>query len=473
MITVAPQSDELHSTVADSPARRAATCPMCSAAERAEADYFARASSTATPDTNLITAAVAAGGYCASHAALALNIPDMALTFQSILVQLAPRTVNQLQHAQAILQKRGVAHLPETATCPICDEQRHAVTQQAAAIISSLDRADASRCENLTSVLCFRHLLSMLAGDSLDSAACTGIVAARHHRLASLLSSQPYAQKLATHSRLPDPAVVDAVLRELAGDPVKSAVRRERSSPGNASADFLGLVQSSSVIADDCPVCQRLCHAWQTRLAMLDGNAEGQLDIYDLMPAAPHNVWAMCNQAQGDGLRRSIAAAGAYRMLAEYESLLLHCRPGKHSGRNTHPTVGIRGFFDALIERHRARKAFIAACHHPFTCPVDRYIRSVTRHQLSRLLTELHDPEISDAYGRSSGLCMVHLRSALALAPDIGTAQALLQSASARNQQILRQADTSSDEPTHPLKSALLFFSGTDHRYGKPHESAH
>lgn len=66
----------------------------------------------------------------------------------------------------------------------------------------------------------------------------------------------------------------------------------------------------------------------------------------------------------------------------------------------------------------------------PFNCPVDRYIRSVGRHQLSRLLAALRDPEASIAYRRIQGLAwFIYTRRFLLHRTDFKTVQLLLQTA--------------------------------------------
>ncbi|WP_146153370.1 hypothetical protein [Paraburkholderia fungorum] len=301
------------------------------------------------------------------------------------------------------------------------------------------------------------------------------ITGAYRTRLSALMGSATYEQKLATHKRLPDPAIADAVLRELAGHHVGAATPRLGASswPVPPADDPCGPVTSSAV-SPDCPVCQRLCDAWRSRLAMLDGNVEWHQDLYDLMPTAPQNVWAMCDQAHNTGLHGSIATSGAYRMLAELDYLMLNNRL---AGLPL-PMSGIRPYVHAFLQRQRARRTFLASCRHPFTCPVDRYIRGVGQHQLSRLMSILRDPDVSIAYRRTQGLCMVHLCSALSLAPPLEIGQLLLETALDRNRQVLAQLEALSRiSPSRPpsssamvapvgCESASLFFSGVDHRRG-------
>ncbi|MGP8432933.1 hypothetical protein ACT2FY_38475 [Paraburkholderia fungorum] len=393
----------------------------------------------------------------------------------TILVERARSNGAQLERTKARLGKRGSPEPPDLGTCPLCSQQQLAARNCTLEIIRSLNDGKGKSDESRARDLCFPHLLSLLVEDRLSLAQRANITGAYRARLSALMGSATYEQKLATHKRLPDPAIVNAVLRELAGHHVAAATPRPGASslPVPPADDPCGPVTSSSV-SPDCPVCLRLCDAWRSRLAMLDGNFEWQQDLYDLMPTASQNVWAMCDQAHNTGLRDSIATSGAYRMLAELDYLMLNNRLAGLAL----PMSGIRPYVHAFLQRQRARRTFLASCRHPFTCPVDRYIRGVEQHQLSRLISTLRDSDLSIAYRRTQGLCMVHLCSALSFAPALEIGQVLLETALDRNRQVLAQLEAlsrippscqpSSSAVVAPVgcESASLFFSGVDHRHG-------
>jgi len=450
-------------------------CPACFAAARAETDCFAAAASATYPNADRARAVAATGGYCSGHAAAVLASPALIQAVPTILVERARSNGAQLERAEARLGKRGSPEPPDLGTCPLCLQQQLAARNCTLVIIRSLNDGKGWSGESRGPDLCFPHLLSLLAEDRLSLAQRANITGAYRARLSTLMGSTTYEQKLATHKRLPDPEIVTAVLRKLAGYHVGAATPRLGASswPVPPADGTRGQVTCSTV-SPDCPVCLRLCDAWRSRLAMLDGNIEWHQDLYDLMPTAPQNVWAMCDQAHNTGLRGSIATSGAYRMLAELDYLMLNNRLAGMAL----PMSGIRPYVHALLQRQRARHAFLASCRHPFTCPVDRYIRGVGRHQLSRLISTLRDPDVSIAYRRTQGLCMVHLSSALSLAPALEIGQLLLETALDRNQQVLAQLEAllrnppscqpSSSATVAPVacESASLFFSGVDHRRG-------
>lgn len=456
--------DRLMPEIALPTAAQSGHCPVCSAAACAEADYLESLAGAALTDIEAVQSFVAAGGFCARHAAAAVTTPGMMETMPLLLGELARANWHQLERAQADLARHERTDLSRTGTCPACMEQQRAVAECTLRALGSPDGADSKSRENGKMALCFPHLLFMLAEDRLRRESCRDITAACHTRLAALMDSGTYEQKLAMHSRIPDSAAVDEILRMLAGNSPGPGVAREGAPrwPMQTIASAGDAYPSHDTI-HGCPVCLRLCDAWRTRLAMLDGNAESHQDFDDLMPAAPENVWPMCARAHGTLLHSSIATAGAYRMLAVLRSLMLHYR----TATQPVPFTGIRPFVHTIHERRQARGAFISACRHPFTCPVDRFLRGVERHQLSRLLSALRGPEASASSHPTPGLCMVHLRAALSMAPDVDISQLLLHSALALSRQILMIAAPTSTQPVAPAQwePALRFFSGVDYRW--------
>lgn len=426
-------------------------CPACAAAIRAVTDYLAGA--------DLGRAVAQSGSYCARHAAILLDSPAGMNAAPAILGELARGNEAWLEGAEANHGGRGAA-LPDAGSCPLCMQEQGAARHCTLAMIKALNDGHSHPRESVALELCFPHLLSMLAEDRLDRVQCAAITGGHHARLSALMGSATYEQKLTTHNRFPDRTIADAVLHELAGDQIQATTLR--------------LSATSPTIPPGCPVCLRLCDAWSSRLAMLDADSGWQQDLYDLMPTAPENVWAMCDQSHNTALRGSIATAGAYRMLGELEFLMLH---NQRAGQRV-ALSGIRSCFHALLERRCARRTFLASCRHPFTCPVDRYIHSVARYQLSRLLASMRSSEGAHAYRETPGLCMVHLRDALSLGSNIEIVQLLLRTARVRNQQLLAQIHSTPTVSPVPLcstpgpaasvgyESASRFFSGVDYRHG-------
>ncbi len=172
---------------------------------------------------------------------------------------------------------------------------------------------------------------------------------------------------------------------------------------------------------ESCPVCRVAQHNVERYLATLAYECVNDLGVREQLRAS--NGFCRSHAAEWLEQPRLLGTAIIYRDIISNLSVKLR-------RLRERPPVGISistGDGDPLGTTGE--------------CPVCSFLASEEQKLLGSLLDSMYEREFEDAYARSAGLCLPHLRAALAAAPDEATRDTLLEVSIGRQEVLRRQLD--------------------------------
>jgi hypothetical protein len=245
-----------------------------------------------------------------------------------------------------------------------------------------------------------------------------------------------------------------------------------------------------------CPIC-RLIHETEARYlfyllyeSVNDGTTRAHL--VRSLGLCPRHAWDMqateqerWNDGMGTGIIYEDLTARLFGCLSDYlersspargsllARLILRLRSLKHLGRWLNREGRIGSWLTRRSSRTSPMNRLVATLSPVGRCRLCETVEQTEKTKLGGLVGHLGDPEFRKVYEASDGLCLAHLRGALAFAEEDDTARHLVRLAVDKAGRLLsnlreygrKHSWSNRDEPKYPWEQAswiraVAFFAG-------------